>query len=117
MRDLSKIDPSKIYEDMSTAADEYAHTAYVAELAEHAADHEFDLAMLRLRAEPGSLEMKRAEARSDPLVQKAYRALAEAKRAALRMKLEWQALTTKLEFVRTYETSLRAQAQFIDKAR
>ena len=115
MRDLSKLNPEAIYDEMSSVADQYAHANYVAELAEHAADNEFDKAMLALRADPGSLEMKRAEARSSPDVQRAYKALAEAKRGALRMKLEWQALTTRLEFVRTMETSLRAQAQYVNK--
>lgn len=117
MRDLRHLDPAAIYDEMYEIADQYAQANYVAELAEHAADHAFDKAMLSLRSEPGTLEMKRSEARASPEVQSAYKALAEAKRAALRMKLEWQAVTTRLEFVRTQETSLRAQAQFIDKAR
>jgi hypothetical protein len=116
-REIGRVDPDEIYAEMTAAADQYASDAYVADLAEIAADNAIDRAMLALRDGPGPLEMKRAEARSSRDAQEAAQALAGAKKTALASKLRWQALTTKLDFLRSLESSLRAQAVHVDRMR
>lgn len=116
-RNWETLDPHLIYDEMSEAADRYAETQYIADLAEKAAEKAFDDAFLALRDEPGSIDRKKSQARASKSHQDALDAFLKAKREALRCKLAWQALTTKLEFVRTLETSLRAQAQHIDRSR
>ena len=116
-REIGRVDPDEIYAEMTAAADQYASDAYVADLAEIAADNAIDRAMLALRDGPGPLEMKRAEARSSKDALEAAEALAGAKRTALASKLRWQALVTKLDFLRSLESSLRAQAVHVDRMR
>lgn len=117
MRNWETIDPHKVYDEMSEAAERYAETQYVADMADKAAENAFDKAFLALRDEPGSIDRKKAQARASQQHQDALSAAIAAKREALKAKLSWQALVTKLEFVRTLETSLRAQAQYISHQR
>lgn len=114
---LARIDPHKTYDEMMEVADRYVEANYIADMADAAAEHAYDRAFLALKDEPGSVERKKAQARLNTTYQDALKAAIEARKHALKGKLEWQAVTTKLEFQRTLETSLRAQAQHIDKER
>lgn len=116
-RNWETLDPHLIYDEMTEAADRYAETQYISDLAEKVAEKAFDDAFLALRDEPGSIDRKKAQARASQQHQDALSAAIAAKREALKAKLSWQALVTKLEFVRTLETSLRAQAQYISHQR
>lgn len=116
-RNWETIDPHKVYDEMIEASERYAETQYIADMAEKAAENAFDKAFLALRDEPGSIDRKKAQARASAQHQTALDAFLGAKREALKRKLEWQALVTKLEFVRTLETSLRAQAQYVGHQR
>lgn len=116
-KNWDRIDPEKVYDEMNEAAEDYSASQHIADLAEAAADFAFDRAFLALRDQPGSVERKKSDARSCPEHQVALRAYIDAKRVALKDKLHWTAILTRLEFIRTLETSLRAQAQHINRER
>lgn len=117
MGNLDRIDPQKVYDEMVEVASRYAEAQYVADLAEAAAELVFDRKYLALRDEKCSVETKKATARSDPAYQEALAASIGAAKEALKSKLEWQAVTTRLDFQRTLETTLRAEATYINRSR
>lgn len=114
---LDRIDPQKVYDEMIECANRYAEAQYIADLADVAQENTFDKCYLALKEEKVSVETKKSMARSNPLHQEALKAYYGAAKEALKSKLEWQAMTTRLDFQRTLETTLRAEAQYINKAR
>lgn len=114
-KNWDRIDPIKIYDEMTEAAERYANSQRVADLCEAAAEYAFDTVFLSIG--DGSVDKRKAQARSSVRHQEALKAYIDARKVALRDKLEWTALVTKLDFVRTLETSLRAQVQHISHTR
>lgn len=111
---FDKIDPEKIYDEMVEVGERYAEAQYLADMTEAATEKAFDETFVDAE---GSVEQRKALARLSKMHQDANRAWIAAKKIAHMAKLEWAAVTTKLEFQRTLETSLREQARNIDKSR
>lgn len=121
---INKIDPEAAYQELIAAGDDWADAKATLSAAEHHKEFCYETVFKELgnvtkgeKHKPLSGDDRKAMARTNQRYVDACKGLVDAERDEIRRRVRWIAAQTRLDFIRTAESTQRALLKNIDKER